>query len=291
VTRDRGGSLGGVPATQLTPWPEVLDALTALRPGQVSDVVETWYGFHVFKRRSAPEPETVTGRRIVIGHDRARFLQVLRGGSQPARTREEALALAQSLYERARQAPADFPQLVEAYSELPDRVVGGDFGTWSNRELTPFPREVEALGQLAVGEVAPPLDSLFGIEIILRVPNPERGSYAIEGLQLHFDPTLPENDSKSFARVQAEAFQLIETLRHDPSQLEALSQRHAPYREHWIDGRGLPAVTAAVHEVAIGEVLRTPATVGRSFVVGRRIPPHVPEPIAALIELPVPSGG
>lgn len=286
VTRERGGSLGGLPATQLTPWPEVLDALTALAAGGVSDVVESWYGFHVFKRRPAPEPNTVTGRRLVIGHDQARFLGHLRGGNPPARSRDEALALAQHLYERARAAPERFSELIEAYSELPDRVVGGDFGTWTTREPTPFPREVEALGSLAVGEVAPPLDSLFGVEVIQRVPNPAREAYALDGFQLRFDPAAAEGGPTSRASVLAEAVRLNEALRRDPSQLETLSQRYVPYREHWIDGRGLPAVTVAVREVAIGEVLRAPATVASTIVVGRRIPPRAEAPLAVVEQPP-----
>jgi len=291
VTRESGGSLGGVPADQLMPWPEVLDALTALAPGEVSDVVETWYGFHVFQRRAAPPPDTVTGRRIVIAHDQARFLSALRDGSQPARSRGEAFALAQQLYERARAAPHEFHELVQAYSELPDRIVGGDFGTWSNRELTPFPREVEALSQLAVGQVAPPMDSLFGIEIVMRVANPARVVYALDGLQLPFDPGAPEGDSQSRAHVQAEALRLNEALRQDPTQLAVLSQRHTPYRDQWFEGRGLPAVTVAVREIEIGQGLRAPATVGNTIVVGRRIAPSTPEPIAALSELPGTGGG
>ena len=91
--------------------------------------------------------------------------------------------------------------------------------------------------------------------------------------------------------VQAEAARLNEGLLRDPSRLEALSQRYPPYRQHWLDGRGLPAVTVAVSEIAIGEVLRSPVAIGRTFVVGRRVPPRVIEAIAALTELPVPSGG
>lgn len=286
VRRDRGGSLGGIPATQLTPWPEVLDALTALGPGEVSDVVETWYGFHVFQRRAAPEPDTVTGRRIVIAHDQARYLSILRGGSQPARSREEAMALAQRLYQQARNSPEQFPQLVDGYSELPDRVAGGDFGTWSNRELTPFPSEVEVLDQLEVGAVAPPLDSLFGIEILQRVANPARATYAIDGLQLHFDPRAGEGNPQSRASVHAQAQALGAELQRDAAQLPALSKRHTPLRDQWLDGRGSAQLSVALRELELGEWLRSPVQVGRMWVVGRRVAPRTKATTASLIELP-----
>lgn len=290
VRREQGGSLGGIPATQLSAWPEVLDALTALEPGGISDVVETWYGFHVFQRRAAPQPDTVTGRRIVIAHDQARFLSIVRGDAQPARTLSEALALAQRLYEQASASPEAFPELVERYSEHPDRIVGGDFGTWSNRELTPFPTEVEALDQLEIGQVAPPLDSLFGIEIVMRVPNPERAEYAFEGIQLDFDPAAPDGDAKSRTSVHAEARRLSEELRRDPSKLEGLSRQHARYHAQWRDGRGLPELSVAVREVAVGDVLREPPRSGALFLVGRRVSIRTKTPLAALSELPALGG-
>lgn len=289
--RELGGSLGGIPAEQLTPWPEVLDALTALAPGGVSNVVETWYGFHVFQRRAAPPPDTVSGRRIVIAHDQARFLSAVRIDAQPARSRSEAFALARQLHERARAAPEEFPNLVERYSEHPDRVIGGDIGTWHNHDLTHFPWEVEALDQLEVGEVAPPFDSLFGVELVMRVPNVERVSYAIEGIRLVCNPAAPDSDPESVASVQAEATRLSNELRQDPSRLEALSQRYSPYRDQWLDGRGLPELTAAIREVAVGEVLPTPTRSGRYFLIGRRVPPRAFPPVTALIDLPAPPPG
>jgi hypothetical protein len=289
--RERKGSLGGIPATQLTPWPEVLDALTALEPGDVSDVVETWYGFHVFQRHGAPAEDTVTGRRIVIAHDQARFLTILLGERQPRRSRSEAFALARSLYEQARAAPEGFPQLVERYSEHPDRVLGGDFGTWHNRELTPFPLEVEVLDQLEVGEVAEPIDSLFGIELVMRVPNAERATYAVDAIQLDFDPAAAAGHPKSRDAVHAKALELTQELRRDPFRLELLAKQYAPYRSQWLEGRGVAEWTAALRAVPIGEVLPEPARSGNLFLVGRRVTPR-PEPtVAALSELPARSGG
>jgi hypothetical protein len=289
--RERNGSLGGIPATQLTPWPEVLDALTALAPGEVSDVVETWYGFHIFQRHAAPPADTVTGRRIVIAHDQARFLSILLGEPQPARSRSEAFELARRLYERASAAPETFPQLIERYSEHPDRIAGGDFGTWHNRELTPFPTEVEVLDQLEVGQVAAPVDSLFGVEILMRVPNPERAVYAFDGVQLDFDPEAADGHPKSRAQVQAEARELTQVLLRDPLKLPSLTQQYASYRMQWLDGRGVAEWSAAVRAVAVGEVLPEPPRSGRLFLVGRRIPPSDEAPVAALSELPARSGG
>ncbi|HKO93665.1 MAG TPA: hypothetical protein VJU61_21075, partial [Polyangiaceae bacterium] len=155
----------------------------------------------------------------------------------------------------------------------------------------PFPSEVEVLDQLDVGEIAPPLDSLFGIEILQRVPNPRRVTYAIEGLQLHFDPAARDGDPQSRASVQAQAHMLGEELRRDPARLEALSQRYEPLRDQWLDGRGLAQLSVALRALAIGEWLPAPVAVAGLFVVGRRVAAHDETPVAALLELPARSGG
>ena len=145
---------------------------------------------------------------------------------------------------------------------------------------------MEALDQLEPGQVAPPFDSLFGIEIVMRVPNPRRAGYGFEGLELYFDPAVPEADAKSRASVQAEARRLSEELRRSPSKLPSLSQQYGPYRDHWLDGRGLPELTAALRDVKVGNVLVEPVRSGTVFLVARRVAPRNPAPLAALVELP-----
>ena len=72
VTKDSGGSLGGISASQFFEEPQVLDALSQTPPGTLTRPVETRYGFHVFLRRAPPEESVVSGAHIVIGHDDAR---------------------------------------------------------------------------------------------------------------------------------------------------------------------------------------------------------------------------
>ncbi|HTV18469.1 MAG TPA: peptidylprolyl isomerase [Polyangiaceae bacterium] len=286
VRREQGGSLGGIPAEQLAAWPTVLDALLALAPGQVSDVVETRYGFHVFTRRAPPPRQMLTGRRIVIGHERAPWLGTLDASAPPTRTREAALELARTLFERARSAPERFEQLVALHSELRDRIVGGDFGTWSSVEPCPLPREVEVLSQLEVGEVAPPFDSLFGIQIVQRVPNPQRSELAIDGINLPFDRDAPDGASTSRDSVLAEARTLNERLRAAPSLLPELQKQHMPFEGQWTQGRGSPELLAALGKVQPGDVLPEPVRSATRYIIGRRAVPRPPTAVEPLFELP-----
>lgn len=123
-------------------------------------LIETRHGFHVFQRHSPPPEETVSGAHIVIGHDDARWLHEFTARRAiPPRTRQEALQLATQLHERLRDEPEQFASVLDELSEHRDAGWAGDFGRWSTREPTAFPRELEVLRGLRVGEVAPPIDT------------------------------------------------------------------------------------------------------------------------------------
>jgi hypothetical protein len=290
VRRELGGSFGGLPAGQLKPWPEVLDALFAIAPGQISDVVETAYGFHVFTRRPPPAPETVTGRRIVIGHTDARWLGRLEA-TAPTRSREEARQLAERVYEQARERPDLFSALVAEHSELRDRAVGGDFGTWSSVEVCVFPREVEVLAGLEIGGVSPPFDSLFGWQIVQRVPDRARREYALDGIAVPFDPRAAESAPGSSGRALARARELASRLREAPSLLPQLAREDgvAPASGQWTEGRGSPELMAALAAVPVGQLIGEPVRSATRYILGRRVEPRPAHIEPALFELPAAS--
>src|SRR5205814_1106037 len=92
ATRSLGGALGGVRAGQLPG--EFLDALAVLKPGQVSRVVGTPFGYHVLKRRPMPADETVCGRRAIVRYDGA---VVGSATASSVRSRDEAKRLSEQL--------------------------------------------------------------------------------------------------------------------------------------------------------------------------------------------------
>jgi len=290
ATQALGGSLGGVPASYFILWPTVLDALAATPVGQVSQVIETQYGFHVLLRRAAPPEETVTGKRIVIAHQAAGWIQVLGKGEAPQRTREQALALANQLYEQARQKPEEFSKLVEQYSDHRDAERGGDMGTWSTREPTFYPREVEILKGLRVGEITKPVDSLVGFEIIQRVPNQPREHYAMDEIRLFFDPTHAAPDLNSPPAVLAKAAELSLKLRSHPSRFDSLRKEFCcSYSEQWDEGRGSPAVTTALSLLKPGQIAPQPIRSELSYVIAKRVVPPPRDDTDVRFELPAPE--
>ena len=284
VTREAGGSLGGMTALELSDWPEVLDALAAVRPGEVSRVVETDFGFHVFLRR-APPPEThVSGARLVLAYDEAPWLRnFLSYRPVPSRTRAEALELAQRLSQQLREQPQQFAALVRQYSDHRDALRDGDFGEWSTLEPTPFPREIETLAALSPGEVAPPLDSAFGIEILMRTPARERETFTMAAIERPFTPGAKTGDATSAAAVTAELTRELPSLLLD-SRGFAAHATITTFRE----GRGDAADEAALRLLAAGETMSQPVVRGSTVAVLQRLTPRKPANPRVLLDLPAP---
>lgn len=287
-SRDEGGARGGFALSQLSSWPQVLDAFAATRPGQTSNVVETYYGFHIFRRLDPPPEQTLSGAHIVIGHDRAEWLKMLARGPLPQRSREDALALANELYGQAAAQPERFQELVERYSEHRDALIAGDFGSWSSREPNPFPTRMRRLEQLAVGAVGAPVETHVGFEIILRTEARPREQLAVRAAQLPFDPSAPEGSESSRARVLARAEALARSYAAEPARFGAPGELPT-FPQQWPSGRGVPAVELQVLSLAPGEVAASAAQSEFSFQLSQR---WAPEPVASEhyeTELPAPT--
>lgn len=291
ATREAGGSLGGYGAFQLSAWPQVLDALATLGPEQVSRVVETPFGFHVFRRRAPPPEARVSAARIIIGHDDAPWLQKhLARSSVPARARLDALAIANQLYETARANPGEFSRLVHEYSEHQDAVRAGDFGEWSTRERTPFRRAVEISSQLQVGEVAPPVDSLFGYQVIQRTPNRPRATYRMNSITVGFDTAQPDAHPQSRVSAGRMARVIADTLQSKPFRFgEFQRQFCCTATETWVEGRESAPVEQALARLAVGEIGREPVQTAASFRIIQRLEPEPSPPATFQLELPAPE--
>jgi parvulin-like peptidyl-prolyl isomerase len=287
-TREDGGFLGGFSAAELSSWPQVLDAFAAIGVGAVSDVVETRYGFHILRRAEKPPERQLEGAHIVIGHQRAKWLEVLGHRDVPTRTREQALALATEIYERAKLDPTQFGELAERYSEHRDHVVGGDFGRWSTWEMNTFPGRMRRLLQLAVGEIAPPVETHVGFEIVRRTQPRARGQYRARSISLRFEPEAATAEENSRDTVLANAVALAKELAQDPSKFDALSA-DSLVDDQWEEGRGVPQLTLQVEKLEPGAIASEPVQAEFRFLIARREAPQPRAPLGYRAELPAPA--
>lgn len=283
VTRESGGSLGGMSAAQLSLWPRILDSLAGLAEGQVSNPVETEWGYHVFLRRAPPANTVVSGARIVIGHDDAKWLVYAARRDVPRRSRKAAFALAQKVKERAGTEPEVFNTLVAVHSEHRDAEQGGDIGAWSTREGSMIGREIELLAASQTGEVVGPVDSAVGYEVLLRTPLRPRELFAADTIRLPFVPTLPEDDPESELSVRRHALRLHREVTLDPNRFPEFQAEYCCLKvERWNDGRGPPGLTSVLSGVSIGGIT-APTKSEWNYVIARRRDP------AALPPIPPPS--
>ena len=150
-----GGDLGVFPANMMIP--KFSAALLEMEIGDVSDPVETEFGFHIILRKPV---QKASARHILVmyaGSERA--------GSNITRTKEEAYARAQEALARVR-AGEPFEALAAEYSDGPSAPQGGDLGEFHKGAMTPaFDAAVFACD---VGSVTDIVETPFGYHIISR---------------------------------------------------------------------------------------------------------------------------
>ncbi|HTV18805.1 MAG TPA: peptidylprolyl isomerase [Polyangiaceae bacterium] len=293
-SRDVGGAVGGYPTSLFTLWPRVLDTLGALRPGQTSTVVETRYGFHVFYRAEPPVEEALSGEHILIGHAQAPWGQVFARNHEPTRSREEALALASSVYSQALANPEGWRQLVQDHSEHLDAIAGGDFGTWSSREPGAFPARINRLRELRVGEVGAPVETHLGFEIVRRTPLRARQQYRVNMLEFPVDDVngdAPRDNAQARARAWEQASRAAQALAIDPSRFDEFGSGRIT---HWEEGRELHTLSTALGSVPIGKLTPEPVASEYGWLVAQRLDAdaadaNAAEPHAFQTELPSPE--
>jgi hypothetical protein len=282
VTKDEGGSFGGVRADQV--GSEMLDAYATLKPGEISQPFRTPYGFHILKRYAPPAEEQLAGERIVIGYQGVFGLV-----GETQRARAQALALANDVAAEAKRAPENFSTLVARYSENLDRARHGDLGVYSTRDPGFWPAEIQRLAAIETGQVTGPLDSRAGFEILKRVPVTPRKQYAMAAIELTAD--VPGGRDAILAETFTMAERVLRDLEADPSRFQELQQRYCcDGIERWTEGRGNAEKTAALDRLSVGELAHTPLQFGSGHLVIKRLDPSTLPPEApSLTELPSPT--
>jgi hypothetical protein len=275
-SRALGGAMGAVPVTYLPA--AIVDALGHLQVGEVSHVVFTSAGLHILKRLPAPAEQEIEGRSILIRCNARDFGLV---PPRPVvRTCDEAKQLADQVAAKARNQPELFAELAAQYSDDWGGRYGADFGRFSTREVLDDALAVEVLKSLEPAQVSPVIDDpQLGYRIFERTQKRERAQLAFSEFILSSSDVDP-SFTRSRAQAKELAARLIETLKTDPGQFEAVRAQHCDYDlcvrspEAYFQGRGSePAVDARLHEVPIGAILPEAIETAHGMLIVRREDP------------------
>ena len=287
VTRERGGSLGGSRASQLPH--EFVDAIAQLKPGEVSGVFETTFGYHVLLRRPAPERFDVSGRRIVVRYNGASDYAAT-PEANIERARADAEALARRIVVEARDPGNSFETLVAKYSEHLDRIRQGDVGVWSTWNPEYQPALVEVLEQMKVGDTADPIETPLGFQIVHRTEVTPRKRYAYQQLLFEYEPSSPADSGQSRATRFASAQRRLAEILAKPSEFERIAKLGHFDIALVTQGREPPELTAALESLELDSIAKVPVEVWHGFALLRRLDPNSqPQPPTVVYELPRPE--
>ncbi|MCP4676002.1 MAG: hypothetical protein GY854_10950 [Deltaproteobacteria bacterium] len=156
--KENGGNLGVFPSRMMAPV--FSKATMALEIGQISEPVETQFGYHIIKRQKVEE---ILTKHILVMHNESKK-------KPPAikRTKEEAKKLIDEIAEKLKKPDADFGALAKEFSDCPSKKRGGQLPKFAKGKMAPK-FEVAALA-LKENEISGVVETIFGYHIIQRLP-------------------------------------------------------------------------------------------------------------------------
>jgi peptidyl-prolyl cis-trans isomerase SurA len=151
-----GGSLGWRKGTELPTF--LADAIARMKPGEVSDVIQTPSGFHIVKLNE----QRATGGPQIIQQLHLRHILLKTTEIEDDATVQQRLA---RWREQILSSKDEFEVLAKTYSQDPSSAIkGGDLG-WE--EPTTFvPEFAAAAGKLKEGEISQPFRTQYGWHIV-----------------------------------------------------------------------------------------------------------------------------
>ncbi|HOX42284.1 MAG TPA: peptidylprolyl isomerase [Myxococcota bacterium] len=270
-TSMQAGDLGPLARGEL--HPDLEQALAGLAPGQVSDPVESPWGFHVLQRTEAG---LVQAGDLLIAYDGAQ-----RYSPRSPRTREEAAALAEAIHRRLR-AGGSFVDEVVAHSDLPDFDRGGLLSPFAPGTVHPKFEEL-ALALPAEGGLGEVVETPNGFHIVIRLPL-RRVRCRLLGLEVRQAPELPADRHRTLEQAMERAHELRAQALAPGADFAGLVARESehPSRARGglqvFEGRGRyhPALEQAAFALAEGEL--SPPIEAEGMVYLLRRVPFQPEP-------------
>ena len=159
----QGGELGYFKKGDMLPSFE--KAAFALKVGEISDVVETQFGFHIIKLEDKKD-DMVKAQHILI---------MLKPSAEDT---TGAMKLAHEIYSKI-EAGSDFVELAKTYSsDEESKKMGGDLGWYAVGSLSP--EFQEAIQGLQVGQTSQPLVTQFGVHLLKALDRKEGKKLTLE---------------------------------------------------------------------------------------------------------------
>ena len=154
----RGGDLGNFsPGQMVRPFSE---ATAKLAVGEVSDPVETPFGYHIIRRQEIQVIPKASAKHILVQYQGS-----MQASADITRTKEEAEARIQECLKRAI-AGDKFEDLAREFSDCPSKAEGGDLGEFPQGAMHSLFEE--AAFACEVGKITDVIETPFGYHIIYR---------------------------------------------------------------------------------------------------------------------------
>jgi parvulin-like peptidyl-prolyl isomerase len=153
-----GGNLGNFSPGQMVE--EFTEATMKLAIGEVSDPVETQFGYHIIRRQEIQVIQKASAKHVLV-----QYADSMRAGPSITRTKEEAYARIQECLTKYEEGE-NFEDLAREYSDGPTGPDGGDLGEFEQGMMAPA--FDEAVFACEVGKVTDIVETPFGYHIIYR---------------------------------------------------------------------------------------------------------------------------